>query len=108
MPTEMTEHRSESSSVEAPATEISGVAVNHDAKLPQADLSSKLVPARGLKSTRRRRSSIAVLGPLVLPAASVFAIPWIRLVPSTVSTDDAFVKGVVRVAIVPCNRWSPS
>jgi hypothetical protein len=95
MPTEMTEHRSESSSIDAPATGKAGAAVDRDAKLPQTDLASKPVPPGGQRSTRRRRLLMAVLGVLVLAVASVFGIPWIRLALSTVSTDDAFVNGHV-------------
>jgi membrane fusion protein, multidrug efflux system len=38
---------------------------------------------------------MGLLGVLVLVLASVFGIPWIRFVLSTVSTDDAFVNGHV-------------
>ena len=36
---------------------------------------------------------LGVLGALVLAAAGVFGIPWIRLALNTVSTDDAYVNG---------------
>jgi membrane fusion protein, multidrug efflux system len=38
---------------------------------------------------------MGVLGTLILTAAGVFGIPWIRLALDTVSTDDAFVNGHV-------------
>src|SRR5271165_5631086 len=88
----MTERSSESSSVDAPTTAKAGAAVDHDGKLPQADLASK--PA-GQRPTWRRRLLIGGVGALVLVLASAFGIPWIRFALSTVSTDDAFVNGHV-------------
>ena len=38
---------------------------------------------------------MGVLGALVLAAAGIFGIPWIRLTLNTVSTDDAHVNGHV-------------
>src|SRR5215831_19024023 len=95
MPTEMTEHRSESSSTDAPATGKAGAAVDRDAKSPQTDPASKPVPPGAPRSTRRRRLLLAVLGVLVLAAALWFGIPYVLLTLSTVSTDDAFVNGHV-------------
>src|SRR5215813_1311116 len=94
MPTEMTEHRSESSSTDAPATGKAGAAVDRDAKSPQTDPASKPVTP-GAPRSRRRRLLLAVLGVLVLAAALWFGIPYILLTLSTVSTDDAFVNGHV-------------
>src|SRR5271165_5203997 len=88
----MTERSSESSSVDAPTTAKAGAAVDHDGKLPQADLASK--PA-GQRPTWRRRLLIGGVGALVLVLASAFGIPWIRFALSTVSTDDAYVNGHV-------------
>src|SRR5262252_8565036 len=95
MPTEMTEHRSESSSTDAPATGKAGAAVDRDAKSPQTDPASKPVPPGAPRSTRRRSLLLAVLGDLVLAAALWFGIPYVLLTISTVSTDDAFVNGHV-------------
>jgi membrane fusion protein, multidrug efflux system len=95
MPADITEDRSESSSIDELATGKPGAAVDHGAKLTQTDLASKPVPPGGHRSTRRRRLLMGVLGVLVLAVASVFGIPWIRLTLSTVSTDDAFVNGHV-------------
>src|SRR5215813_8622074 len=95
MPTEMTEHRSESSSTDAPATGKAGAAVDRDAKSPQRDPASKPVTPGAPRSTRRRRLLLAALGVLVLAAALWFAIPSILLTFNTVSTDDAFVNGHV-------------
>src|SRR5262245_34183238 len=95
MPTEMTEHRSESSSTDAPATGKAGAAADRDAKTPHTDPASKPVPPGAQRSTRRRKLLLGVLGVLVLAAALWFGIPYILLTLSTVSTDDAFVNGHV-------------
>src|SRR5262249_24918990 len=92
---EMTEHKSELSSIGAPATGKAGAAADRDVKSPQTDPASKPVPPGGQRSTRRRRLLLGVLGVLVLAAALWFGIPYILLTLSTVSTDDAFVNGHV-------------
>ena len=94
MPTEMTKHNSESSSVDAPATAEVGAAVDRDGKLPPTDPASTPAPPANQRFTRRRKLLIGALGAVVI-AAAVFGIPWIRFVLSTVSTDDAFVNGHV-------------
>jgi membrane fusion protein (multidrug efflux system) len=94
MPTEMTEHKSESRSIDAPATGKAGAAVDHDAKSAQTDPASKSVTP-GAQRSKRRRLLLGVLGVLVLAAALWFGIPWIRLTLTTVSTDDAFVNSHV-------------
>ena len=91
----MTEHRSESSSIDAPAIGKAGAAADRDAKSPQTDSAAKPAPPGGQRSTRRRRLLLGVLGVLVLAAALWFGIPYILLTLSTVSTDDAFVNGHV-------------
>ncbi|HZC67404.1 MAG TPA: HlyD family secretion protein [Nitrospirales bacterium] len=95
MPTEVTEHRTESSSIDAPATGKAGAAVDRDAKSPPTDPASKQVTPGAQRSTRRRRLLLGVLGVLVLAAALWFGIPYVLLTLSTVSTDDAFVNGHV-------------
>jgi membrane fusion protein, multidrug efflux system len=95
MPTEMTEHKSESRSIEAPATGQPGAAHDRDAKPPQTEPASKPVTAGAQRSPRRRTLLLGVLGVLVLAAALWFGIPYILLTLSTVSTDDAFVNGHV-------------
>jgi membrane fusion protein, multidrug efflux system len=94
MPPEMSEHRSESSSVDAPATAKAGAAVDRDGELPPTDSASKAVPPANQRFTPRRKLLIGVLGALVI-ATAVYGIPWIRFVLSTASTDDAFVNGHV-------------
>jgi membrane fusion protein (multidrug efflux system) len=58
---------------------------------PAADAAP--VPPSGHRLTRRRKLLIGVLGALVLAGAAAFAMPWIELTLSTVSTDDAYVNG---------------
>src|SRR5580700_1892123 len=94
MPPEVTEHGSESSSVDAPATAKAGAAVDRDGKVPPTDSASKAVPPGSQRFTRRRMLLTGVLCAVVI-AAAVYGIPWIRFVLSTVSTDDAFVNGHV-------------
>jgi hypothetical protein len=77
MPTETTGHRSESCSIEAPATGKPGVALDRDAKSPHTDPASKPVTPGAQRSTRRRRLLIVTLGVLVLAAALWFGIPYI-------------------------------
>ncbi|RZN15893.1 HlyD family secretion protein [Bradyrhizobium sp. Leo121] len=91
MPTEMTEHSGESSSVDAPVTAQVGAAVHRDGK---PDTASKPLSPANQRFTPRRKLLIGVVGAVVI-AAAVYAIPWIRFVLSTVSTDDAFVNGHV-------------
>ncbi len=94
MPSEMTEHKSESRSIDGPATGKGGTAQDRDAKSPHTDPASKPVPPAAQRSTRRRLL-LSALGVLVLAAALWFGIPYILLTLSTVSTDDAFVNGHV-------------
>ena len=60
---------------------------------------AQLIPPPARQSTRKRRLLMGVLGALVLAAAGIFGIPWIRLTLNTVSTDDAYVNG--HVTFVP-------
>jgi len=94
MPAEMTEHSSESSSVDAPAVAKAGAAVDRDDKLPPTDSASMAVPPANQRFTRRQKLLIGALGAVVIVAAA-YGIPWIRFALSTVSTDDAFVNGHV-------------
>jgi membrane fusion protein, multidrug efflux system len=90
MSTEMTEHRSEPSSIDASTTTSAGATIDRDSKSSQTD-STRKPTAQPLW---RRRLLIGA-GVLVLLVAAVFGIPWIRFVLSTVSTDDAYVNGHV-------------
>src|SRR5271167_248704 len=92
MPGEVTEkrgtNRDESSRIDARSAG-EGVLVEHDTK------SSPITSPSGRRSMRRRMLLMGVLGALILVAACVFGIPWIREMLNTVSTDDAYVNGHV-------------
>jgi membrane fusion protein (multidrug efflux system) len=66
-----------------------GVSIEHETK------SAQTIPPPDRRSMRRRRLLMGVLGALILVVACVFGIPWIGEMLSTVSTDDAYVKGHV-------------
>ena len=70
-------------------TRSPGVSIEHETK------SAQTIPPPDRQSTRRRRSLVGVLGALILLAACVLGIPWIREMLNTVSTDDAYVNGHV-------------
>jgi membrane fusion protein, multidrug efflux system len=84
--------KSDGASSEMPAAGGTDTTVNRDATGTGPDLDSK--PPSNQRVTRRQKLLIGVLG-VVVVAAAVFGIPWIRFVLSTVSTDDAFVNGHV-------------
>src|ERR1700740_1941939 len=95
MPTEMIEHDSQSSAIGASAIAKAGAAVDLDGKLPQTeqtDLAPEPLPPANHRFTRRRKLLLGVLGVVVI-AAAVYGVPWIRFVLTTVSTDDAYVNG---------------
>ena len=52
-------------------------------------------PAEAPRAAKRKKLMLGALGILVLIAALVFGIPWIRQAFDTVSTDDAYVNGHV-------------
>jgi membrane fusion protein (multidrug efflux system) len=73
-----------------------------DARAPSENVSTEpetksaqMIPPPARQSTRNRNLLMGVLGALVLVAAGVFGIPWIREMLNTVSTDDAYVNGHV-------------
>jgi len=69
--------------------------VEQGSKSLRGDPSSKLVPPEHRRPGLKRRLLVGVLGVLVLAAALIFGVPWIRLTLNTVSTDDAYVNGHV-------------
>src|SRR5215471_9925895 len=86
MPVEMTENRDVSK--EEPGrvetrSPAEGVSIEEETRSGQ----TTSPPDR--QSRRWRRLLTGVLGALVLAAAGVFGIPWIRAMLNTVSTDDA-------------------
>jgi membrane fusion protein (multidrug efflux system) len=89
----MTEQRSVSGSLDAPATAESGAAVDRNGQPSTTGPASK--PPRVKRPFTWRRTLLIVgLGAAVIVAA-VYGVPWIRFALSTVSTDDAFVNGHV-------------
>jgi len=62
--------------------------------LGERHLNAKSVPPGNHRSARKRLL-LGLLGVLVLAAALIFGVPWIRLTLNTVSTDDAYVNGHV-------------
>ena len=73
MSTEMTEHRSEPSSIDASATTSAGATIDRDSKSSQMDPTRKPTA----QPLWQRRLLIGA-GVLVLVVAAVFGIPWIR------------------------------
>ena len=59
------------------------------------DFSSRAATTGEHRPGLKRRLVIGVPGVLVLVAALIFGVPWIRLTLNTVSTDDAYVNGHV-------------
>jgi membrane fusion protein (multidrug efflux system) len=67
--------------------------VEQRSKSPRSDFSSHAATTGEHRPGLKRRLVIGVLGVLVLVAALIFGVPWIRLTLNTVSTDDAYVNG---------------
>ena len=59
-----------------------------DVSVEDVTKSAQMLPPPNRQSTRRRRLLMGALGALILVAACVFGIPWIREMLNTVSTDD--------------------
>ena len=92
MPVEITENRDvnreEAGRIETRSPE-EGVSIENETK------SAQTISPPDRQSARRRRLLMGVLGALILAAAGIFGIPWIRLALNTVSTDDAYVNSHV-------------
>jgi membrane fusion protein (multidrug efflux system) len=93
MPVEITEKQDMNREKEAGRIETpspgEGVSTEHETKLAQT------IPPPDRPSKRTRRLLMGVLGALILLAACIFGIPWIRFTLNTVSTDDAYVNSHV-------------
>ncbi len=68
---------------------------SEEASPEHATKSSQTTPPPDRRRSRRRNLLLGTLGALVLAAAGIGGIPWIRLTLDTVSTDDAYVSGHV-------------
>jgi membrane fusion protein, multidrug efflux system len=93
MPVEITEKQDVNSEQEAGRIETRSP--GEDVSVQPGTNSSPTIPPPDRRSMRRRRLFMGVLGALILVAACVFGIPWIRFMLNTVSTDDAYVNGHV-------------
>jgi len=70
--------------------------VQQGSKSLRRDFSSRATSTTGEhRPGLKRRLVIGALGVLMLAAALIFGVPWIRLTLNSVSTDDAYVNGHV-------------
>ena len=92
MPTEKnhSSDRGESNSIPASADAPGG-----DTNKPRTRVPSEVSTPSGHKPTSKRRLIMGAAAVLGLAIAVVFGIPWIKLMLTTVSTDDAYVNGHV-------------
>jgi membrane fusion protein, multidrug efflux system len=72
----------------------SGAGVHAHQSEPTNPAAKQVTPANH-RPLSKRKLVIGGAGVLVLAAALIFGVPWIRLTLSTVSTDDAYVNGHV-------------
>ena len=66
-----------------------------DTNKPRTRAPSELSAPSGHRPTGKRRLIVGAVAVLGLAIAAVFGIPWIELMLTTVSTDDAYVNGHV-------------
>ena len=69
--------------------------VERGSKSPRRDFFSRASTTGEHRPGLKRRLVIGALGVLVLAAALIFGVPWLRLTLNTVSTDDAYVNSHV-------------
>jgi membrane fusion protein, multidrug efflux system len=69
--------------------------VEQGSKSPRRDFFSRASTTGEHRPGLKRRLVIGALGVLVLAAALIFGVPWLRLTLNTVSTDDAYVNSHV-------------
>ena len=69
--------------------------VERGSKSPRRDFFSRAGITGEHRPGLKRRLVIGALGVLVLAAALIFGVPWLRLTLNTVSTDDAYVNSHV-------------
>ena len=94
MPTEKSVAEDGSRSIPA-SPEAEAVIPLGNADKPQTGIPSEPSTPSGHKLTSKRRLIMGAAAVLGLAIAVVFGIPWIKLMLTTVSTDDAYVNGHV-------------
>ena len=94
MPTEKSVAENGSRSIPA-SPEAEAVIPLGNADKPQTGIPSEPSTPSGHKPTSKRRLIMGAAAVLGLAIAVVFGIPWIKLMLTTVSTDDAYVNGHV-------------
>jgi membrane fusion protein, multidrug efflux system len=94
MPTEKSVAEDGSRSIPA-SPEAEAVIPLGNADKPQTGIPSEPSTPSGHKPTSKRRLIMGAAAVLGLAIAVVFGIPWIKLMLTTVSTDDAYVNGHV-------------
>ena len=83
-----------SSSIAACSTDETGISIDQGDTITETPPAKPSAPT-GRNLMQRRRLLMAVLATVVVAIAVVFGIPWIKLMLTTVSTDDAYVNGHV-------------
>src|SRR6516225_354628 len=83
----------ESTRIDARPRAEEAPSVEQGSKSPRKGFFSRASTTGEHRPGLKRRLVIGVPGVLVLAAALIFGVPWIRLTLNTVSTDDAYVNG---------------
>jgi len=94
MPTEKSAAEDGSRSIPASPEAEAAIPLGN-ANKPQTGVPSEASTPSGHKPPSKRRLMMAAAAVLGLAIAVVFGIPWIKLMLTTVSTDDAYVNGHV-------------
>jgi membrane fusion protein, multidrug efflux system len=96
MPTEKSPSAAEDGSRSTPASpEAEAATPPGNTDKPQTGIPSEPSTPSGQKPTSKRRLMMGAAAALGLAILAVFGIPWIKLMLTTVSTDDAYVNGHV-------------
>ena len=85
----------ESTRIDARLRAEEAPSVEQGSKSLRRDFSARASTTGEHRPGLKRRLVIGALGVLVLVAALIFVVPWVRLTLNTVSTDDAYVNGHV-------------